>query len=64
MDYKFTLAIYGAKSKEEAIEVINEMLDNRDFYDRKVEENADDEIYIEWPGGPCETAELEELTIQ
>ena len=60
MAYKFTLAIYGAKSKEEAIEAINEMLGNRDFYDRVVEEDVDDEIHINWPA-PGETEELEEL---
>ena len=60
MNYKFTLAIYGVKSKEEAIEAINEMLDNRDFYDRKVEEDVDDEVYIDWAD---ETAGLDELLL-
>lgn len=48
MKFRFTLVIDGAEDKEQAINVINEMLDEYyDFHCRKVEEG--DEIYIDWP---------------
>lgn len=49
MNFKFTLVIENVASKDEAIETINEMLDAYDFHVREVKENADDEIYINWP---------------
>ena len=48
MDFKITLGVLGAKTKEEAIEAVNEMLGAYDFYGRKVEENPADEIEINW----------------
>lgn len=48
MDFKVTLQIWNAKSREEAEEAVNAMLDAYDFYGRKVEENPADEIQINW----------------
>ena len=51
MDFKVTLQIWNAKSKEEAEEAVNAMLDAYDFYGRKVEDNPEDEIEINWMAG-------------
>ena len=51
MDFKVTLQIWNAKSKEEAEEAVDAMLDAYDFYGRKVEENPADEIQINWMAG-------------
>lgn len=51
MDFKVTLQIWNAKSKEDAIEAVNEMLDAYDFHGRRVEEDPADEIQINWMAG-------------
>lgn len=48
MDYKITLQVWNAKSKEDAIEAVNAMLDAYDFYGKTVTENPEDEIQINW----------------
>jgi len=47
MDYKVTLQIWNANSKEEAMDAVNEMLDAYDFHCKKVKENPEDEDEIE-----------------
>lgn len=49
MKFKFTLVIDGAEDKEQAIDVINEMLDHYDFDVRPVPEDDEDQVTIDWP---------------
>ena len=49
MKFRFTLVIDGVESKEAAIDAVNEMLDNYDFYGRPVPEDGEEPITIDWP---------------
>lgn len=58
MNYKVTLIVTGAKSREEAENAVDEMLDAYDFYGKKVPENQENEIEIYLPlSGELESAE-------
>lgn len=52
MDFKVTLGIWDAKSKEEAVEKVNEMLEAYDAYNF----NEEDGRYVEinWIEGTCD----------
>ena len=51
MDFKVTLQIWNAKSKEEAEEAVNALQDASDLDGRKAEDNPGDEIQINWMAG-------------
>ena len=60
MDFKFTLAIHNAASKDEAINAINEMLDNYDFYVRPVPEDGEEAVTIDWYDAEPELPDIDD----